>query len=138
MIDVAAAIIEKEGKFLITRRKAGQHLAGHWEFPGGKRKSGETWKCCLARELREELGVTVCVGQREQLVEHHYPAAPARCGGARASPKGVRIAFYRCQIVEGRPHPREGQPVRWASRAQLRRLKFPAADGELIRRLASG
>lgn len=60
VIEVAAGIIVHEGRYLIARRKAGVHLGGLWEFPGGKRETGETLEECLYRELREELNV--CIG----------------------------------------------------------------------------
>ena len=63
-IVVAAAVIRKDDCFLLTRRLHGTHLAGYWEFPGGKCESGETHKACLERELAEELGVTARIGAR--------------------------------------------------------------------------
>ncbi len=124
IIDVAAAIIWRNGRFLVARRTANQHLAGYWEFPGGKRRQGESWKRCLARELREELGLQVWVGQCLQAVEHHYAA------------RTVRIVFYRCEIIGGQLRAREGQTLRWVRGFQLRKLKFPTADGSAIRHLA--
>ena len=122
-IEVAAAIIEQRGKFLITRRTASQHLAGHWEFPGGKRRRGESWKRCLARELREELGVIAQVGKRFAFVEHQYPE------------KSIRIAFYRSRILAGSPRALEGQDARWVSRRGLSALRFPEADDAVVRKL---
>ena len=61
-IDVAAALIFRSGKLLITQRPADAHCGGLWEFPGGKRKPDETFEQCLVREIREELGVEVSVG----------------------------------------------------------------------------
>src|ERR1035438_758060 len=63
VIDVAAALVFREGKLLITQRYADAHLGGLWEFPGGKREPNETFEACLARELREELGIEVTVGE---------------------------------------------------------------------------
>lgn len=120
LIEVAAAVIERRGKILLTRRHARQHLAGHWEFPGGKRRAGESWKRCLARELREELGIEVAVGRRIFSTFHRYPD------------RAVRILFYACAIARGQPRPREGQPLRWVGRDSLRRLRLPAADAGLV------
>ncbi len=121
MIEVAAAIIESEGKFLVTRRTKRQHLAGYWEFPGGKRRRGESWKRCLARELREELGIRARIGERIALVDHQYPD------------RTVRIAFYCCTLTASKLHAWEGQEIRWVSRAQLVKLELPAADVEVVR-----
>ncbi len=85
-IAVVAAVIEREGKILITRRPPGSHLAGFWEFPGGKAMPGEADREALARELREELGVAAIVGEPVEIVEWHYPD------------KHVRIEFFRCDI----------------------------------------
>ena len=70
---VAAAIVERDGRILVTRRGPGEHLAGSWEFPGGKLEPGETPQACIVRELAEELCVTVTAG--EIIVEslHEYP-----------------------------------------------------------------
>src|SRR6266699_853251 len=72
-VDVAAGLIFRDGKLLITRRHADAHLGGLWEFPGGKRESDETFEECLARELREELGIEVVVGQLVESLTHKYP-----------------------------------------------------------------
>ena len=63
VIEVAAALVFRDGKLLITQRNADAHLGGLWEFPGGKREAEETFETCLTRELREELGIEVTVGE---------------------------------------------------------------------------
>ena len=73
VIEVAAGLITHEGRYLIARRKAGVHLAGFWEFPGGKREAGETLEECLHRELREELNVRIHAPIPFQTVRHDYP-----------------------------------------------------------------
>lgn len=122
-IDVVAAVIEREGKILITRRPAGAHLAGLWEFPGGKPQAGESAAEALRREIEEELGAEVRVGERIDAVEWPYPD------------KLVRIAFFRCQ-VSGEPRPLEGQEMAWVAPAELPRYDFPPADATLVRRLS--
>lgn len=122
-IVVAAAIIERGGRILVTKRPAGVHLEGHWEFPGGKCEPHESLDACLARELLEELGVGAAVGDEVLTTTHDYPE------------KRVELHFLRCD-VEGEPSPRLGQEMRWVSRGELRRLKLPAADAELIDILA--
>ena len=121
-ITVVAAIIERDGAFLVARRLKGTHLAGLWEFPGGKCESGETHVECLQRELREELGVEARVGPEVLATEHVYPE------------RTVRLHFRACQI-EGAPQPLLGQQIQWVQGDSLRALEFPAADAELIEML---
>ena len=119
---VAAAVIERDGRYLITRRQPGVHLAGHWEFPGGKCEPDETLDACLRRELREELNVDVTVGDVLLTTTHDYPE------------RRVELHFVRCRL-EGEPAPQLGQEMRWTPREELNALEFPAADAELIRLL---
>jgi mutator protein MutT len=119
---VAAAVIEREGRFLVTRRQAGVHLAGTWEFPGGKCDSGESLPDCMARELREELAVEADVGNEVLTTTHEY------------EDRRVELHFLRCRI-SGEPSPLLGQAMRWVSRQELEDLAFPPADAELIRLL---
>jgi mutator protein MutT len=119
---VCAAVIERDGRFLITRRQKGVHLEGLWEFPGGKCEPGETLSRCLARELREELAVAVTVGDEVLVTVHAYPE------------RSVELHFLRCELI-GEPAPQLGQEMRWAARADLGALTFPPADVELIHRL---
>ena len=121
-IVVAAAVIERDDRLLVTRRQTGVHLEGYWEFPGGKCHRGETHAACLARELREELGVDVTVGEELFATTHEYPE------------RGVELHFLRCELL-GDPAPQVGQEMRWVARDELSALQFPPADGELIRLL---
>ena len=118
-IVVCAAVVERQGRFLITRRQKGVHLEGLWEFPGGKCDAGETLPACLARELREELDVDVAVGEEVLTTVHAYPD------------RSVELHFLRCELI-GEPAPKLGQQMQWAARADLGQLPFPAADVELI------
>lgn len=120
---VLAAVIERNGRFLVTRRLERTHLAGYWEFPGGKCEPGESHDACLRRELAEELGVDAVVGAEVMTTEHTYPD------------RTVRLHFRRCEIA-GEPEPRLGQQMRWVERAELATLAFPDADRELIQWLA--
>jgi mutator protein MutT len=116
---VVAAVIENEDRFLITRRQAGVHLEGLWEFPGGKVSPGESHEAALRREMREELDTDVEVLSLASTVTHPYPD------------RTITLYFYRCRLA-GTPRPLLGQEMRWAARADLRSLGFPAADEELI------
>ena len=120
MTAVVAAVIQDRGTFLITRRQAGVHLAGMWEFPGGKIAPPETHVDALRREIREELGADVDVGELVLSTVHAY------------AEKTVSLFFYHCTLI-GVPRPLLGQEMRWATREEMGTLGFPAADAELIR-----
>jgi 8-oxo-dGTP diphosphatase len=122
-IVVTAAVVEHDGRFLVTRRPAGVHLAGCWEFPGGKCDAGEALGACLARELREELDVDAHIGGEIFTTTHSYPE------------RTVELHFFQCDL-QGEPRPQLGQELRWVRREELAALEFPPADTELIRMLA--
>ena len=119
---VVAAVVEDNDRFLVTRRQPGVHLAGLWEFPGGKIDPEETHTAALEREIREELDAGVEVGELIFHVTHEYPE------------RTISLFFYRCRLV-GEPRPLLGQEMRWAERAELASLGFPPADEELLERL---
>jgi 8-oxo-dGTP diphosphatase len=124
IVEVAAAVIRRGGRYLLTRRGPGQHLGGLWEFPGGKRDPGESLERCLARELKEELGIDARIGQRLAVVPWHY------------SDRRILLHFFRCAIGAARIRPAEGQPWRWVTPVALQRMPLPPADAELVARLA--
>ena len=115
-------MIEREGRFLVTLRLDGSHLAGHWEFPGGKCHPAETHDEALGRELFEELDIVGRVGDEVHRVSHVYPEF------------AVQIHFYRCTF-DGEAKPMLGQEIRWVARDELSQLPFPEADAGLIRLL---
>lgn len=123
-IVVVAAVIERDGRYLLTLRPGGTHLAGHWEFPGGKCEAGETHAEALCRELREELDIHASVGALVHAVTHAYPE------------RTVELHFYACTFT-GDPRPMIGQQMRWVARGDLAALPFPEADADLIRRLTA-
>src|SRR5512133_3852712 len=120
-IIVTAAVIERDGSFLLTRRVEGTHLAGHWEFPGGKCEGAETAESCLRRELREELDVEAVVGEEMFRARYRYDTAPDRLD--------LELRFFRCALA-GVPRPMLGQEMRWVPRRELSVLAFPPADAE--------
>ena len=124
-IVVTAAIVEDHGRYFVTRRLKGAHLEGLWEFPGGKIEPGESLADGLRRELKEELGTDVEVGEEVFTVTHHYPD------------RSVELHFLACAFLNA-PVPLLGQDMRWVPREELRSLEFPPADEELIRVLESG
>ena len=119
---VVAAVIERDGRFLLTRRQKGVHLEGMWEFPGGKIDPDETHAAALRREMREELDVDVSIGELALATTHAY------------TEKTVALFFYRCALI-GTPRPLLGQAMRWVTREELSALAFPPADEDLIRLL---
>jgi 8-oxo-dGTP diphosphatase len=123
LIVVLAAVVERDGRLLVSRRLKGTHLEGLWEFPGGKCEPGESHEACLARELMEELGVQAEIGAEILMTEHVY------------AERAVRLHFRRCTIA-GDPQPLLGQQIRWIDRHELRTLPFPEADQALIEMLA--
>lgn len=116
---VTAAVVERDSRFLVTRRLRGTHLEGYWEFPGGKCEDGESHVQCLIREVREELGCGVAIGDKLLSVVHEYPG------------RTIELHFFRCDL-EGSPQPLIGQEMQWVARPDLRSLNFPPADDELI------
>jgi mutator protein MutT len=123
LIEVAAGLIFRDGRLLLAQRPAGRHLAGLWEFPGGKREPGEGYAACLERELREELGVQVAVGTCVFEQTHAHPE------------RTVRLRFFRCRLVSGEPAGLDGQALAWVARDDLARYRFPPADADLVARL---
>jgi 8-oxo-dGTP diphosphatase len=121
-VTVTAAVIERDGAFLVTRRLQGVHLEGCWEFPGGKCEPGESYTACLKREILEELGTDLRIGPEIFAVRHEYPE------------RIVELHFFACELI-GEPSPQLGQEMRWARRDGLQSLEFPPADAELIQRL---
>jgi len=122
---VLAAVIERDGHFLMTRRLEGTHLAGKWEFPGGKCEPGEAHDACLARELYEELGVRSEIGDEIFTVEHAYPE------------RTVRLHFHRATLL-AEPSPQQDQEMRWVAPGELRSLDLPEADQGVVDLLCRG
>lgn len=116
---VAAAVIDRGGRFLVTRRQKGVHLEGYWEFPGGKCENGESLEACLRRELNEELGTDAEAFHELLSVKHEY--------GDRT----IELHFIACRLLR-EPRPQLGQQMRWAAREDLATMRFPPADDELI------
>ncbi len=119
---VAAAVVERDGQFLLTRRLTGTHLAGAWEFPGGKCEADESPEACLHREIHEELAVDIIVGERLLVTRHAYPE------------RTVELHFFAATLG-GDPVPQLGQEMRWVPLEELVQLELPEADGDLIRLL---
>lgn len=117
-IDVTCGLIERDGRLLVAQRPPGKALAGKWEFPGGKVEPGEAPADCLARELREELGVEVRVGAALPASVHRYSP------GVRA----IRLLPFRCAIAAGEPHAHEHSALRWCTVDEIAALDLATAD----------
>lgn len=125
-IDVAAGLVREANRLLIAQRPPGSHLAGLWEFPGGKRELGESWEDCLRRELLEELGIQVEVGSTYEEITHTYPAKVVR----------LRFLCARLRPASGPARPLGCAAFAWITRDELDRYTFPPADSALLARLA--
>jgi 8-oxo-dGTP diphosphatase len=124
---VAAGVLIEEGRVLLTQRKAGTHLAGSWEFPGGKVDPGEDPRVALRRELGEELGIDATAGEILDVTFHRYDDAG----------KAVLLMFFEATRAVASPAPRalDVAAFRWASAGELEPELFPPADLEVLRKV---
>lgn len=123
VIEVAVGLVFCDGRYLIARRKPGVHLAGFWEFPGGKREAGETLEECLRRELFEELSICIDVPIPFQIIRHQY------------AEKTVELHFFHCRIETGDATAIDCAEIRWVWPHELGEFKFPPADRPIIEAL---
>jgi mutator protein MutT len=119
-IDVAAAIILFDGKVFAARRKPGVHLAGYWEFPGGKIESGETPEQCLSRELQEELCIATKIGKHIGESLYDYGS------------KVVRLIAYQVEHLEGHFQLIDHDELRWLAADELESVEWAPADIPLV------
>jgi 8-oxo-dGTP diphosphatase len=124
---VSAAVLVEAGRVLVTRRREGTHLAGAWEFPGGKVEPGEDPREALRRELREELAIDVAVGEIVDVTFHRYENAD----------KAVLLLFFEAVRQASSPDPRavDVAAFRWAEGPELDPASFPPADAEVLRKV---
>lgn len=128
MLEVVCGIIKKSsGKILACRRGLERHLGGLWEFPGGKIDIGETPEAALARELQEELGITVRVGEPLAATVEWTDGAVSIC-----------LRGYFCEIIQGEPHAHEHEEIRWCEISELQNLDWAEADLPLVEELMLG
>ena len=120
---VTAGLIRHQGCLLIARRPAGKHLAGLWEFPGGKQEEGETLEECLVRELKEELGLEIVVGELFMSVEYEYET------------KFITLHCFQCSLLQGTPAGLEGQETHWVRMDELKGFVFTPPDQKVIEKL---
>lgn len=118
-----AVIWNDRGQILIDRRRQEGLLGGLWEFPGGKLEPGETVEACIQREIREELGIEIEVGEHLITIEHTYTHFH------------VTLNVHHCRYLTGEPQPIECDEVRWVSPAELEQFPFPKANVTIIEAL---
>ena len=123
VVEVAAGLVYREGRYLIAKRKPDVHLAGFWEFPGGKREPGETFEDCLERELFEELNIRIGTPVPFQVIRYQYPE------------KTVELHFFRCGIESGQATAVDCAEIRWVMPHELEDFEFPPADRPILEAL---
>ena len=119
---VVAAAVERDGRVMLCQRRPDVHNALKWEFPGGKIEPGESPEAALARELREELGISVSVGRVRDAILHHYPD------------RDVLVLFYGCRIEGGEPRTLDCNAIAWAAPEELGGYDLAGADAAFVRR----
>jgi 8-oxo-dGTP diphosphatase len=122
-IDVTAAVIRKNGKVLIAQRAAGKHLEGLWEFPGGKIEKGETPEQCLKRELFEEFGIDVRIGQFIAESRFSYKK------------KNIRLLAYEVEYLSGDFFLKVHSAISWVTLDNLANYSFAPADIPILEKL---
>ncbi len=120
-VHVAAAVIRRDGRVLLSRRPVAAHQGGKWEFPGGKLEAGESAAEALGRELDEELGIRPTRYRPLITVPHDYPD------------KSVVLHVFLVEAFSGTPAGREGQAIRWVDREDLNALPFPDANYPILK-----
>ena len=120
---VAGALLDGGGRVLIAQRPAGRHMAGRWEFPGGKLAAGESAEAALRRELAEELGITVRSMDFVMTLEHAY------------ADRDVQLQCYTVSDFDGTPQGLDGQRLRWVPISQLHEADILEADLPFIHAL---
>ena len=123
---IVGIVAAADGRVLVNQRRPDTHMAGYWEFPGGKLHAGEAPRTGLVRELAEELGIRVLDAEPLLLVEHAYPA------------RRVRLDVWRVTRYDGEPEGLEGQPLRWVAPPDLPDLGLLPADGPIVEALLAG
>ncbi len=122
LLVAAVALVDIDGRVLITRRPAGKHMAGLWEFPGGKIHDGETPEAALIREMREELAIDTA----------ESCLAPLTFASHAYEDFHLLMPLYVCRRWKGTVTPLEGQELKWVRPNALRDYPMPPADAPLV------
>ena len=127
MIRVVAAVLCRSGRILLARRKPGKQMGGMWEFPGGKVEEGETLAACLAREMKEELGLAVLVGPQLMTKRHAYDFGE------------IELTAMLCRCAdEGTLASSDHDLLEWVEPSRLREYALAPADVPVAERLSRG
>ena len=119
-LHVTAGLVWQDRKLLITKRPQGSHLAGYWEFPGGKQEPGESLEACLEREFQEELDMTVKAVRELVQVSHDYET------------KSITLHLFHCDWLKGTPTPLGCDELRWVKPEELADYQLPPPDLQLL------
>jgi 8-oxo-dGTP diphosphatase len=125
MIQVSAAIVRRDGEYLICQRGPDGDLPLLWEFPGGKQEQGESSEQCLIRECQEELNVGIRIIGLFDTIEYQYPS------------RRVALTFFNSDIASGKPQALVHHDIRWVRAADFNNYTFCPADTDIVKRLAN-
>ena len=121
MIDVVAAVIKKDNKYLIAQRNRNKHFALHWEFPGGKVDSGETFEIALEREITEELSIGIKIYKKVSSQMH------------KDDKINVKVHYFLCEHSDGKITLSEHEDLKWVSKKELYSYKMAPGDSKIIK-----
>ncbi len=122
---VTAAVMRRDGKVLLAKRPSNGLLGGMWEFPGGKVEAGETLEACLAREIREELGVEIRVGEPFGTYKHAYTHFR------------ITLHAFLCELTSGQPSPKQAAELAWVNPTDMRNYPMGKVDRQIAQKLAA-
>ena len=121
MIDVVAAVIQKDNKYLIAQRNRNKHFAFHWEFPGGKVDSGETFEIALEREITEELSIGIKIYKK--VSSQMY----------KDDKINVKVHYFLCEHLDGKITLSEHEDLKWVSKNELYSYRMAPGDSKIIK-----
>lgn len=122
-IEIGVACIFREGKVLIQTRPKGKSFSGKWEFPGGKIEEGERARDCAKREIREELGIEIKVGEMFFKDVHYFDTVV------------LVLLFHKCQLTKSEPVPQENQEIKWVGVEDFAGIKFLPTNYRILKKL---
>ena len=123
MIDVVAAVIQKNTKYLIAQRNRNKHFAFHWEFPGGKVDNGETFEIALQREIKEELSIDIKILKKVSSQKH------------KDDKINVNVHYFLCEHSDGKINLFEHEDLKWVTKKELFSYKMAPGDSKIIKYL---
>ena len=121
MIDVVAAVIQKNTKYLIAQRNRNKHFAFHWEFPGGKVDNGETFEIALQREIKEELSIDIKIFKKVSSQKH------------KDDKINVNVHYFLCEHSDGKINLFEHEDLKWVTKKELFSYKMAPGDSKIIK-----